>query len=152
MPTVQHVRLRRTRKLARLLGTPRYRYALRHGVAAAIEHAAIPYPLPYRVVIDVGANHGQFALFALERFPQARVICVEPLPESVARLHKAVRANPRVTVLPYAAGAASGEQEFYVTASDDSSSLLPVAPAATAAFGTEVVATTRVEVRELSEL
>jgi FkbM family methyltransferase len=152
MPTARQAPLRRTRKLARLVRTPRYRQALRHGVAAAIEHAEIPYPLTYRTVIDVGANHGQFALFALERFPEARVICVEPLPESVARLEKAVGSDPRVTVLAYAAGDGAGEHEFYVTASDDSSSLLPVAPAGTAAFGTEVVATTRVEVRPLADL
>lgn len=37
-------------------------------------------------VLDVGANIGAFALWALERWPGARVTCYEPIPANVAML------------------------------------------------------------------
>lgn len=36
--------------------------------------------LPFRTIIDVGANTGQFAREILEIFPQAKLYCFEPLP------------------------------------------------------------------------
>jgi hypothetical protein len=59
----------RVQKLLGILREPFYRSALRHGVAASIEHEAIPLRTDFRTVIDVGANRGQFALFAAHHFP-----------------------------------------------------------------------------------
>jgi hypothetical protein len=43
------------------------------------------YEVPYRatrpVILDIGANVGSFAAWALKRWPGAHVHCYEPLPE-----------------------------------------------------------------------
>lgn len=37
-------------------------------------------------ILDIGANNGFFALYARVLFPDARIICLEPAPETYARL------------------------------------------------------------------
>src|SRR5882762_6091377 len=95
-PSPLSPQLARARKLARVLQEPGYRRALRHGVAASTEHEAIPLRADFSTVIDIGANRGQFALFAERRFPQATVICFEPLPEPRAQLQRVVGASGRL--------------------------------------------------------
>jgi hypothetical protein len=63
-----------------ILREPAYRGALSHGVAASVEHEAIPLRREFRTVIDARANRGRFAVFAARRFPPAALICFEPLP------------------------------------------------------------------------
>lgn len=147
----QKRRLRKPRKLLRLLRTPRYRQALRaHRVAAAIEHDEVAFGHAFRTVIDVGGHTGQFALFARERFPGARILVVEPL-EDGRRAIEAVLGES-VEVLPYAAGAEAGTAELHVSAASDSSSLLPITENYTSAWaGTHEVGTVSVEVRPLDD-
>ena len=95
---------------------------LRNGVLAAVEHAAVPFDTETRTVVDVGASRGQFAVFAAERFPSARIVCFEPLEDPRRRLHEVL--GERVTVHGVALGAEAGKAEFNVSAQDDSSSLL----------------------------
>ncbi|MDG4594417.1 MAG: hypothetical protein P9F75_01770 [Candidatus Contendobacter sp.] len=65
----------RLRKYLKLLANPRYWRALSQGVAATVEHDAALGADEFATVIDVGANKGQFATYALTRWPQARLIC-----------------------------------------------------------------------------
>jgi FkbM family methyltransferase len=50
------------------------------------------YDIPYRhsapVILDIGANVGSFAAWALERWPGAHVHCYEPLPDNFALLRR----------------------------------------------------------------
>jgi FkbM family methyltransferase len=144
-------RLRRFRKLIRLAPKPTYWRPLKHRVAAAIEHESVPFAHSFHTIIDVGAHHGQFALFANHRYPGARLHCVEPLPEALRKL-EAIR--PQHAVLhPLAAAAVSGSREFHVSRSTDSSSLLPISDLYTTAFpGTEQERMAIVECRRLDEL
>jgi hypothetical protein len=48
----------RARKLFAVLREPEYWSALRHGVAASVEHEAIPLRCEFGTVIDAGANRG----------------------------------------------------------------------------------------------
>lgn len=66
--------------------------------------------LSIRSVIDIGANEGQFAQFALETFKNAKVCCFEPLPDVAARLSTWAEGSAgRVKVFPIALGEAPGE-------------------------------------------
>lgn len=146
------VRLARTRaaKLGRLAQHPGYWGSARQGVVASVEHHSVPFRDDVRTVVDVGASRGQFALFALERFPQAQVICFEPLPESRASLSRV--AGGRVEIRPVAVGAAPGHAELQVSAQDDSSSLLPIGGRQVAEYpGTERASTLNVEVVALAD-
>lgn len=114
----------RARKLARLASEPAYWPALRQGVAASVEHTKIPLGSGFRTILDVGSSRGQFALFASTRFPEARIVCFEPLPEPAATLRAVL--GGRVELHETAVGAREGSATVHVSSRDDSSSLLPI--------------------------
>jgi FkbM family methyltransferase len=139
-------------KLSRLLAEPSYRRALVHGVAATTEHETVAFRPAYATVIDVGANRGQFALFALKRFPAARVLCFEPLPAAYGVLARTVGGDPRVRLEQCALGAVGGVLDLNVSESDDSSSLLAPTDLQLDAFpGTSCVASVPVKIRRLDD-
>jgi FkbM family methyltransferase len=94
------------------------------GVAATTEHEHVVFPREYGTVIDVGANRGQFAVFALHRFPHAQLLCFEPLVEAHQKLTKLVGGDPRVRIEQCAIGSTDGSLRMNVAREDDSSSLL----------------------------
>ena len=142
----------RAGKLAAVLRESQYRRALRYGVAASVEHEAIPLPEDFRTVIDAGANRGQFALFAARRFPRAALLCSSRFKVPRRKLRRALGYMPLLSVFDVALGAHSGEAVFHVSAADDSSSLLPIGGRQQDAFpGTEERTTIVVAVRRLDE-
>lgn len=144
--------LLRARKLALIASTPSYRRALRHGVAASTEHQHDPLPPDIRTVIDVGANRGQFALIARHRWPDARLICFEPLSKPVAVLHRLLGEYAGVEIVQAAASAGAGTATIHVSRRDDSSSLLPITKHQSATFpGTEEIATEEVRTTSLDD-
>ncbi len=136
-------------KAARLLSEPIYRRGLALGVAASIEHRAIPFGFRHRTVVDVGANRGQFALFAMKRFAHAKLVCLEPLDPPRERLQQVLRAAAHARVLPIAAAGVTEERTMHLSRKDDSSSLLPVGRQATVFPGTEEVGTVVVSAARL---
>jgi FkbM family methyltransferase len=148
---LHHSRVRLVKAL-RLARRPRlWRPAVR-GTVASLEHADVPFRHDYATVLDVGSSRGQFALFALERFPRAHLRCFEPLEASREAL-VGVLAAERTTVHPVAVGKNDGSAILHVSASDDSSSLLPIGRRQIAEFpGTEEQRTEEVSVRALDTL
>lgn len=141
------------RKLMAVLRVPGYRRALRHGVAAAVEHDGAPFGRDFRTVVDVGANRGQFALVARRRFPGARLICLEPLARPRELLERVLVRDGKLEVLPIAAAAEDGEADFVVSESDDSSSLLPMTALQASTFpGTQESSRTTVRTSRLDGL
>jgi FkbM family methyltransferase len=142
--------LRKAVKLARLLRVRRYRQALRHRVAAAVEHDALALPAGIRTVLDVGAHRGQFALVAVRRWPDAALVCFEPLTEPRETLQRVLGGHPSLRVVGAAVGDEVGTATLHVSRSTDSSSLLPIRDAQVIAFpGTEAVATREVRTTRL---
>lgn len=118
---------RKAKKTTRLVGRQAWRRGLLHGVAATVEHTPLMTMIHPRTVIDVGANKGQFTLFALEAWPGCRVIAYEPLPGPVAIFRKLFANNVNVELHELAVGCESGYTSMHVSNRDDSSSLLPMA-------------------------
>jgi FkbM family methyltransferase len=124
---------------------------LQHWVAATVEHAEALAKLKLRTVVDVGANRGQFSLFALHTFPAASIISLEPLPEPAARFRRVFAQEPRVTLHNAALGPDTGQSVMHVSRRDDSSSLLPITAAQAELFpGTDEVRTETVRTAPLS--
>jgi len=100
------------------------------------------------LVLDIGANIGQFALELIESGYAGRVVSVEPLPDAHARLQAAAAGHPRWSVFePVAIGAAPGTVTMQVAGNSVSSSVLPMLPRhVQAAPGS--APTTTVEVRQ----
>lgn len=79
----------------------------------AVVAAAIGEPGGTRHILDLGANVGLFTVFALRRWPGARITAFEPDPANVAVLRSCVALNPGdVTVVGAAAASADGFLPF----------------------------------------
>ena len=146
--------MKRPAKLIAILRVAPYRAALmRHRVAAAVEHKEGLGTLELRTVVDVGANRGQFALFALHTYPGAKVISLEPLAVPAARFRGVFANEPRVTLHNVALAPESGESTMHVSGHDDSSSLLPITATQEELFkGTSEVGTEKVRTALLSDV
>ena len=145
--------MRRGRKLARLLTRRTWRTGLAHGVAAAVEHAAVLRSLDAASVIDVGANRGQFALAARELLPGAPVHAVEPLTAPAARLDRVAAAVGGIAVHRAAVAPTRATAVMRVPKRTDSASLLPVSARQTRVFpGTHTVRAETVPTAPLRDL
>ena len=123
-------------KLARLLTFAAGRRGLRHGVAATVEHRQALGGLDVATVVDIGANKGQFALFATAVFPTANIYSFEPLEEAAVRFREVFGED--VTLFETAIGPREKETAIYVSQRVDSSSLLPIAKQSEIFPGTEL--------------
>lgn len=142
---------RRAVKLSLLMGTGSYRSALfGHGVAATTEHRGAPFSSDFRTVVDVGAARGQFALFALRNWPEARVYCFEPLPKSATLLARML--GDRVELHQVALGEHPGSCDMNVARRDDSSSILAQKWQAQEYPGTRATARVRVRLARLDDV
>lgn len=144
---------RKARKLGALSSQAEWRRGLRSAVAATVEHDALPLRRDTRTVLDVGANRGQFALYSLSRFPRAKILAFEPLPDARRDMVKLFGGTDRVEVSELALGDAESEIDIHVSARADSSSLLPIGGLQVEMFpGTEEVGTIRASVRTLDSV
>ena len=126
--------MRRAHKLLRLLADRRFRAGLRHGVAATIEHAGALAGQDFASVVDIGANRGQFTLFAAGLYPQARIFAFEPLPGPYAVLARIAAGRERIQTFQTAIGPRAATARIHVMQPDDCSSLLAPSGRQTAAF------------------
>ncbi|WP_199268706.1 FkbM family methyltransferase [Cognatiluteimonas profundi] len=142
--------MRKIEKLLRVIARSRYRRAfVRHGVAAGVEHESLLKQISCRTVVDIGANRGQFALVAMEMFPEAQIFSFEPLTKP-AETFRRVFADRTAKLFPVAVGPTRSQELIHLSARDDSSSLLPITSAQSALFpGTEEISTQTVEVSPL---
>lgn len=139
-------------KLLRLLPDPVFRRGLRFGVGAAIEHRRAIGPLTLRTAVDVGANVGQFSLLVRALHPPARIVAFEPLAEAAARYRRVFARDPRVTLHQMAIAPRRGPAAMHVSASADSSSLLPITDRQAELFpGTAEVGVVAVEAGPLGD-
>ncbi len=143
---------RKATKAGRLLARPGWRRGLLHGVAATVEHSPLTTMIHPRTVIDVGANKGQFTLFALEAWPGCRIIAYEPLTGPAATFRKLFAGNPHVELHELAVGSESGSAIMHVSNRADSSSLLPMSGKQIAYFpNTHAVGRREVQIIRLDE-
>ena len=80
-----------------------------------------------RVIYDVGAYRGDFALTCLDIWPEANIVCFEPLPHRIPDLKKLARRWPSITVDPTLLGAAERDAVQLFTAETASSVLVETA-------------------------
>lgn len=75
------------------------------------------------LVVDVGANEGDFAAMVRWMEPRSRVLCVEPAPGPAAALTARYASDPNVSVERCAVSDHDGQATLNVTESSDFSSL-----------------------------
>lgn len=143
--------LLRLKKLRVILFKPMLSRAfIKYFVMAGVEHKAV-LNKTLSMVIDIGANRGQFALAARE-FSGAKVISFEPLPEAAEVFVNVFSTDGAVKLHVAAIGDKSERALIHLSARDDSSSLLEIGDAQSNYFpGTHEVGTREIRVGTLDE-
>ena len=72
-----------------------------------------------KCIFDVGANVGDWALLALDAFPESEVHCFEAAAPTFESLARNVAGNPRVRLNPFGLGAAEGSAVLKYAPGDD---------------------------------
>lgn len=121
------ISLKKIYKSYKILSTPFYWKGAFCKVAAGIEHEKLLKNIPScHLIVDVGANRGQFSLVARRFFPKALIYSFEPQPKP-ARLYKALfKGDPQVIFFNGGIGPIAGKFPMHVSLKDDSSSLFPI--------------------------
>lgn len=104
------------------------------------------------MVVDIGANRGQFTLAARHCLRDTWIVAFEPLPGPADRFRRIFDGDARVALHSVAVGPQHREDTIHVAGKDDSSSLLPITEMQGSLFpGTEEVGTVVVQMAPLSE-
>ncbi len=105
------------------------------------------------LVLDVGANHGQYAKGLRSHGYRAEIISFEPVSAAYSVLAQACARDPKWSCFTYALGSEARSAQIHVALSNDSSSLLAVSDELTRiAPGTASSRTETIEVRPLDEV
>ena len=142
--------MRRIGKALTALMVPAYWPALVRVVVPGIEHGPAFAGKEFATVLDVGANKGQFATFAIRRWPKARLICFEPLEAPRLRLSNLL--SSRVEIHPFALGNCDGDAHMHLASREDSSSLRALGDAQKSLFSMSEQGTVEVPVRRLDHV
>jgi FkbM family methyltransferase len=113
----------RLRQLARRAGYEVRQYTPLRSFAAARE--ALMESRGVDVVLDVGANAGQYGELLRERGYAGRIVSLEPVAEAFAELERRARADGAWEAVRVAASDTDGELTLNVTGDSRSSSALP---------------------------
>jgi FkbM family methyltransferase len=81
---------------------------------------AVDLALRPATILDLGAHVGASVLFFSERYPDARIIAVEPDPANFRKLRRNVGHLPQVTLVNVAASATAGLLTFHSSGATDS--------------------------------
>lgn len=120
---------------------------LRQGVAPSLEHREVLQSLAPDLLLDVGANRGQFSLMARQIHPRLPIQAFEPLPAEGAVYRRVFEGKAGVDLHALALGEVPGTAELHVSRRADSSSMLPIGELQTKLFPhTDEVGTHQVEV------
>lgn len=140
----------RIRKALVAFKAPGYWPSLARGVVPGVEHNQAFPDRTFSSILDVGANKGQFAAFAVRRWPDARLFCFEPLPGPRRKLASLLQ--NRAEIFPLALGETAGEAEMHLASREDSSSLLALGDRQKRLFSMDEERTVTVSVRRLDEV
>jgi FkbM family methyltransferase len=91
-------------------------------------HGCYTLPGTCTSILDCGANVGIFSVWAARHRPDARIVALEPFPETFASLEANIRANGlerRVSCVPLALADASGERRLQTAGESPDRKLLP---------------------------
>ncbi len=121
-----HLWLLRLRKVLFCLCRPSCWRALFSGVAPSIEHRDVLAGLRCDLLIDVGANRGQFSLMARLLDAGITVHAFEPLPSEAGVYRKLLGGREGIHLHEHALGDKESLTILHVSGHADSSSLLPI--------------------------
>jgi FkbM family methyltransferase len=106
------------------------------------------------LVIDAGANRGDFTAVIRRLEPESRVLAIEPIPQERSGIERRFADDPRVVVDGHALSASPGAATLNITSHSVHASLLPAVEDTMAIYGdgADVVAQVEVETAPLDDL
>ncbi|MEH6789261.1 FkbM family methyltransferase [Parasphingorhabdus sp.] len=137
-------------KALRAFCHPAYWPALSRGVVPTIEHIVALDSLTPDMILDVGANKGQFSAMAAKLWPVATLIAFEPLSDQANKF--ASHLGRRATLHRCALASEQGQMELHIASRADSSSLLPLDDRQKSMFGMKEVGLLTVPVFRLDQI
>jgi FkbM family methyltransferase len=96
----------------------------RWGVDLFDDLTKLAVPETFRVVVDVGANQGDFSKLFLRHCPSATIHAFEPVRSTFDRLQQALGSEPRVRLHPIAASNQTGTAVIRTFASSEKNTLV----------------------------
>ena len=78
----------------------------------------------FKVIIDIGANEGQFAMKIGAVFPNSKIYCFEPLKKAFEQLKSTFSSNTRIVVHNLGLGEVNEERQIFRNEYSPSSSIL----------------------------
>lgn len=109
-----------------LLLQPRFMVYFFYKFSPGIEHLGILRKLKYDILLDVGANRGQFSSVSKLIYPEVRINAYEPLLQEANIYKKVLLRWPDVQLFEIALGSTRNKKVFHVSKKADSSSILPI--------------------------
>ncbi|MFK4489223.1 FkbM family methyltransferase [Bradyrhizobium sp. USDA 336] len=128
----------RARKVLHSLRSRPGRRALQLGVGPSVEHEEAFRGKRYATLVDLGANKGQFALFARGMFPGIRIESFEPIPACCSVYLEIFDGDSGARIHQTAIGPQNSKSSMFITVQNDSSSLLQPGEMQRAIFQTHV--------------
>ena len=134
-------------------------FQLLHSTIRRLGYEVVPRPLTRLVdgyapdvVLDVGANVGQFALELRRYGYRGRIVSFEPHPEAFRLLRASAEGDERWSVRNEALGVEEGILDLHLGNKDYTSSLLPPSDTLTTYADVQFLGTTPVSVRRLDHV
>ena len=139
-------------KAFRLLKQRRFaQVALLHHVAASTEHLAAIRICAPRMLLDAGANKGQFSLAFRVLHPTALICAFEPLPKAADIFDQIFAGDESASLQRVALADADGSAIFHVADRSDSSSLLKPGRGQERAFDVRAASAIEVPIKRLDD-
>lgn len=124
-----------TRRIPRFGWRQWWRGLRNRGLGYTAMELADVLPPEAKVIVDVGAHHGDYADALDFLFQPDRILAVEANPRLSEPLHARFAGHPRIEVMSTAAGEREGEIDFNVYEFDAASSFYVCEPGHLSAFG-----------------
>ncbi len=124
MGAVGQLTKRGIRRVLRIFDIDVHRYS----ASTAPERLRMIDQLRTTIVLDVGANTGQYAEELRASGYRGRILSFEPLPDAFVGLNRKAAADPHWSVLEMALGDADGTAKIHMSANSVSSSILDPLP------------------------
>ena len=127
--------------------------ALKKGVVPSVEHLSILRGIDFDLLLDVGANRGQFSLMARMLYPRLQIHSYEPQAGEASFYRDIFHGRDGISLHVHALGDGSGRADLHMSGRADSSSMLPIGALQTKIFpNTREIGTCSIEVRTLDSL
>lgn len=138
-------------QLLRRIGFDYARFNIATSNAARLQRLLRTYAVD--LVLDVGANQGQFGRELRDLGYRGRIVSFEPLAVAYAALKQRAQADGKWETFPYALGAEPRTTTLHIAGNQESSSMLEILPThVRLAPSSRSVGEQQVEVRALDEL